>query len=899
MFLKDFLPEISLPSAALAFIAGIALCGWQACSISPFLAAALQMAATAIAVALILYLGKLRQQNLDMGREAVLKLRFYLSQGLLLLMFCLGFLQMGGASWPSEGGKRLPEGFFVAGAGFVEEVKALNTSAYSGPRYQMLLRLQSHTSSAGSAQADAKDFRLWERQRKILLTIHFGLGEEGEGGARDFEQRCIAGAQIRFAAVMKGEEAPRNPGEFDYAAYLRTKGVYCQGEAQGWDILLLREASTYRRFLADLRNNLNRQLAAYLSPKAGAIIRGCLLGDSSSMEREDREIYRQAGISHLFSVSGTHGSILLAAAFHLERFRFFRKRKALCRILALGLLFFYLSLTGYPLSMQRSFIMACMTQAAMGIRRKSDTRSALATAALLLLWFSPQSLFNAGFQLSFGVVLGIVHLYPWLRRRLPPLLALPLAAQFASLPIQAYWFYQIQPLGFLINLWAVSIMPPLLLLSGFSALAGLIHPATASLLWQAPGLLAEILDLVAGYWTALPFATYTIGEQPWPAYLIGGFILWLLPGWKEKEGALAQWIAQRHEQRQRRADWRQWQSWRLAKKRQRETGAGATGASGVGAGGADASVTSASGTGAGETDVWPEDPKRQKTDLLLEAWLRRRQIVLLGAALYLTVSILTPHTLEITFLDVGQGDGVFWVSPSGKTWMVDAGSSNVRHLGYYRLEPFLRSQGANHLDYVLISHADEDHISGIRDLLLAGWRLRYMVMAPQVAESKEGEALAALAEEKGTAVVRFSAGQQICDGELVLRCLYPEEGKAVTNTNATSIVAELQYRQFSLLLTGDIDAETEDRLLERLPETSLLKVAHHGSGGSSSTAFLEKVKPLASVISCSKNNLYGHPHPDTLARLQETGSRLYLTMDSGALRVTTRGKNFRISGFIQ
>ncbi|MCL2166013.1 MAG: ComEC/Rec2 family competence protein [Clostridiales bacterium] len=881
MFLKDFLPEISLPSAALAFIAGIALCGWLACCLSPLLAAVLQMALTAIAAALILLQGRLRQRNLDMSREAIVRLRFYLSQGMLLLMFCLGFLQMAGASWPSEGGRRLPEGFSVAGAGVVEEVKALKSGAYSGPRFQILLRLQEYTSAAGSGQAGAEELRLWERQGKILLTIHFGLGGEGESGARDFERRCIAGAQVRFVAAMKAEEAPRNPGEFDYAAYLRTKGVYCQGEAQGRDITLTGEASAYRRFLADLRSNLDRQLEAYLSLKAGAIIRGCLLGDSSYMEREDREIYRQAGISHLFSVSGTHGGILLAAAFHLERFRFFRKRKALCRILALGLLFFYLSLTGFPLSMKRSFIMACMTQAAIGIRRRSDTRSALATAALFLLWFSPQSLFSAGFQLSFGVVLGIVHLSPWLGKRLPPLLAVPVAAQLASLPIQAYWFYQIQPLGFLINLWAVSIMPPLLLLSGFSALAGQIHSAAAAFLWQVPGFLAEILDLVAGFWVTLPFATYTIGEQPWPAYMIGGAVLWLLPGWKEKERALEQWIAQRHEQRQRHEDWRRWQSWRLAKKLQRETGEGAGGA------------------GAGGAGVWPADPKRRKKDLLLEVWLRRRQIVLLCAALYLTVRILTPHTLEITFLDVGQGDGLFFVSPSGKVWMVDGGSSNVSHLGYYRLEPFLRSRGVSRLDYVLISHADEDHISGIRDLLLSGWRLKYMLMAPQVVESKEGEALAALAEEKGTAVVRFSAGQQVRDGELVLRCLYPEGDETAVNSNALSIVAELRYKQFSLLLTGDIDADTEDKLLKHLPETSLLKVAHHGSGGSSGTAFLEKVKPLASVISCSKNNLYGHPHPDTLERLKEAGSRPYLTMDAGAVRVRTNGKSFRISGYIR
>jgi competence protein ComEC len=102
-----------------------------------------------------------------------------------------------------------------------------------------------------------------------------------------------------------------------------------------------------------------------------------------------------------------------------------------------------------------------------------------------------------------------------------------------------------------------------------------------------------------------------------------------------------------------------------------------------------------------------------------------------------------------------------------------------------------------------------------------------------------------------------------------------------------------------MLLTGDIDSKTEEALRGHWPAANLLKVAHHGSKYSTSAAFLDEVKPQAAVISCSKKNLYGHPHPDTLVRLEDAGSHIYSTMDKGAVQVTTDGYKLQISCFIR
>ncbi|MCL1805342.1 MAG: ComEC/Rec2 family competence protein [Clostridiales bacterium] len=868
--LKDYLPEPSLRKAAVAFAAGIAVSGLVGAGIMPGAAAAAEAGAAAAFLCLAVLMGGRRQRDLEMSPEEVGRISACLGICMLALFFCLGMFRHSGAAWPGAG-RDFTEGFPVSGAGVVEEIKPLAASAYAGPRYQVTLRLLDHGGS---------DAKLWRRQKKILLTVRFDRGGEGEALGEAFGKEVLPGARVSFTAAVKHSEKPRNPGEFDYGAYLRTKGVYCRGEAEGRLVVMERKPDRVQRLIASARGSIITQVERHLDPKAAGVVAGCLLGNQTLMEREDREVYRQAGVAHLFAVSGTHGGIILTLALHLERLGPFRKRKGLSRALALGLLLFYLCLTGFPLSMKRTFVMACMMQGAVLLGRKGETLDALAAAVFVLLWLSPQALFSSGFQLSFGVTWGIIHLNPWLRKLLPSWLAVPVAAQLAAMPAQAFWFYQIQPAGFLINLGAVAMMPPLLLLSALAALAGFFGDGLAALLWQAPGFLASILDRAAFMWTSLPFASVNIKAYPWPAYVLCGFCLWLLPGMKVKEAALEQWLYQRYLRKKRQADWRRWQDWRGEKQRQiREREAG--------------------GRAYEEESGVPDTFSAKETNpgLVWRLWQNRKPAGAALAALGLAAYLLLPGPLYICFLDVGQGDGVFLKMPSGCTWMIDGGSSNVGRLADYRLAPFLRSQGVNRLDYVLLSHMDEDHVSGVRELLTAGWPIGCLILSPQAAAEEAGKELIALAREKGAKSVCLSGGQAIRDGQVALRCLYPGEADG-GGANELCLVVELTYKRFSLLLTGDIDSRIEEELRGAWSGASLLKVAHHGSKYSTGADFLERVKPRVSVISSSRNNIYGHPSPDTLERLNEAGSLVYMTMERGAVRVTTDGKSFRVDCFI-
>ncbi|MCL1849020.1 MAG: ComEC/Rec2 family competence protein [Clostridiales bacterium] len=926
-FLGSVFREITLPGVTMAFILGIALAHLSRFSLPPPAAVTIEAAFVITACAYLVihrqseYTYPARKPSLSPGGAAIASQAFT-GAVLLGLFLCLGFLQLGSFVWPRQGAS-LPGGLPIGGQGVIEEIKPLQPSQYTGPRYQITLKLTGHeiaghstgtgadapagvSASAGAGAAPDAHARIWVRQKRIQLTLRFDKGDQGEAEADEFASRYHPGALVCFSAEILPWAQPRNPGEFDYGSYMQTKGVYCRGETWQDRFGLVKAAPAWQRLLAKLRAGIQHQLAAYLDPKAKAVISACILGDQSAMERDDKDAYRQAGISHLFSVSGTHGGILLAAALSLEHLPLFQKRKGLCRCLALGFLLLYLTLTGLPMSMQRTFIMACMIQGAAFFNRRGSTAYALAAAALVMLWFMPMSLLGAGFQLSFGVTWGILHLSPWLRKRLPAWLAVPIAAQLASMPILAYWFYQVNPFGFLLNLLAVPLLTPILLLSGFAMAAGCVSPMLASLFWQAPGFLAMILDRAAYLWAKLPLSSVNVRAFPWPVPLLLGLALWALPGMSVREQALDQWMRQQYIHKRQREDWQHWQIWRSAKK-------GSIEALSVNQPDSQPNRQAPIATQApiaaqahpflsharlAPAQLAAFKPRRGKSGAWIRLWIRRRVVLSLLSALVLVLYLFLPGPLRITFLDVGQGDAVFFVTPGGSTWLSDAGSSNVSQLGYYRLEPFLRSQGINRLDYVLVSHPDADHISGVVDLLQGGWRIGRLITPPQTALTGEGRELIALAEEKGVEILYLTRGQGIRDGGVLLYCHHPAASSSSADPNDLCLVAELRYKDFSLLLTGDVDETIEESLLDRLPQASVLKVAHHGSKHSSSGRFLDTVKPKAAVVSSSKNNVYGHPHPDVIARLEEAGSRVYLTMDDGAVTVSTRGKRFTISKFL-
>lgn len=269
---------------------------------------------------------------------------------------------------------------------------------------------------------------------------------------------------------------------------------------------------------------------------------------------------------------------------------------------------------------------------------------------------------------------------------------------------------------------------------------------------------------------------------------------------------------------------------------------------------------------------------------------------------------------EITMLDVGQGDCICVEGPEHKSYLIDGGSSDVKNVGRYRIEPFLKSRGIASLEFVFVSHGDLDHMSGIEEMLERqemGVRIKNLVLPERMYWDDKLQNLADKAEKNNTDVWTIEAGKEIKEGRMKFTCLGPGKCKKdktgrnlLVPGNAASMILHLEYDGFDMLFTGDVEKEGEEELIESLLKLQkekkisweILKTAHHGSKNSTTEEFLKCVMPRYAWISAGQKNRYGHPHQETLKRLGASGIKVYSTQQNGALEVTVKKKSMRIHG---
>lgn len=287
--------------------------------------------------------------------------------------------------------------------------------------------------------------------------------------------------------------------------------------------------------------------------------------------------------------------------------------------------------------------------------------------------------------------------------------------------------------------------------------------------------------------------------------------------------------------------------------------------------------------------------------VLLLLWYDRRKIYSLLLPVAILVVTLRFHGgLEFTMLDVGQGDGLFMRLPGGTICFVDGGSTSVKNVGEYRILPYLKYEGVSKLDYIIFTHLDEDHVNGMRDLVEKSGGMDGVsigtILFPNIGNPDDTYLeLWSMAEEKGIKVETIGAGDVIREEETILECFYPVQGDFAEDKNNSSTVLKLTYDKFSMLLTGDLGFEGEEELLERgvLEDIDVWKVSHHGSKYSGSGEFLEQIQPNVSLISVGRN-YYGHPSPEILQRLNDCGSTVWTTLDSGAIMLGSDGETYSV-----
>ncbi len=252
--------------------------------------------------------------------------------------------------------------------------------------------------------------------------------------------------------------------------------------------------------------------------------------------------------------------------------------------------------------------------------------------------------------------------------------------------------------------------------------------------------------------------------------------------------------------------------------------------------------------------------------------------------------------LKVVMLDVGQGDSILIIAPSGKTALVDAGNPGMGK----RVLDAMRRNNVDHIDLFVTTHAHADHIGGA-DEVINGTNVQAVLDSKVPNTTKNYEDFLNAIEQKGVKYIGAEPGQRFdLGGGAVITVLAPIQPLFTADQlrsggnepNANSVVTRLDYGAFSILLTGDAEAQTEQRMMQKGANISakVLKVGHHGSRYASSEEFLKRGGFEVAIISDGADNRYGHPSQEALDRFRAANIKIFRTDLQGEVTITTRGK---------
>lgn len=703
------------------------------------------------------------------------------------------------------------------------------------------------------------------KESKLLVYIK---PNQTENRIRIGNRLCVSGEAEVFSPA-------RNPGNFDQKFYYEKQGIRLLVWADHAEIIS-GKTDRVRDFLQHLRSQWRERLIRHLGEYYGNTMSAVLLGEKSGLDGEMKKLYQKSGIGHILAISGLHMSFIGAGLYGLLRRA--GLPFAVAALLGGAVLILYTIMIGGSVSAVRALIMFLIRAGADVCGRNYDLPTALAVSAAAVCACQPLYLKDAAYQLSYGAILGIALLSPVLgdllaapvkkdkrnrrqneksrgqrlekeAKRLVEWLTSSLAVTVFLMGPLLRFYFEVPPYSALLNLLIIPAMPLVLGAGILGSLLTLVSDGLGHIVFLVCRAVLTGYDRICALAAHLPGSRLVTGqpETVWLAVYYGCI------------GAAYLWHCYL----------------RYRAKKREETG-------------------NEKCAGSGKI-------------------LRIPGMILLFSAIVMPVACKVRHHnpggVQVTVLDVGQGDGIFIRSVSGKAYFIDGGSSDVSACGAYRIEPFLLAQGVDMLEYAFLSHGDSDHLNGMTELLEnqdMGVRIKTLVLPPEPFLDESLLQAAHTAAENGTRVTVIKPGDKIQEtldtGEFVLECLAPDASlTAEKGSNASSMVLGLTYGGFSMLFTGDLESEGEAALTEsgRLKKYTVLKAAHHGSRTSGAEAFLRAVSPHAAIISAGVDNRYGHPHPETLERLEEAQCKVYSTADCGAVSLWTDGERVRISGFVR
>jgi competence protein ComEC len=771
--------------------------------------------------------------------------------------------------------------------------------------------------------------------RRALGVVQLLAQVPDENRHKEFDSLELRyGARINVMVRLDRSDDFRNPGVSSFTEYLDRKGYDATGVIKS--PLLIERLDDERVFLPlawlyQWRQRLEEKIQSHFSLETAGVLDASLLGNRYNLSPGAAERFRDAGTFHVLVISGLHisfiGGVVLLITRRLTKRRFWQV------LWSATVLWCYAFAVGAQGSVVRAALMFTLVVLAPLVSRRASSLNALGAAALLLLILKPGDLFDPSFQLTFLSVLAIVVIaWPLLKRMgeigswrptrdkpHPPLCAPWLRSlcealfwserewkqeidrsNFSYKLFKAPWAtvlerYRMQrPLRHMVAAIVVStsvqleLLPVLILYFHRVSLVSIILNIGVGLLMAALAAVALLALLMAEISTQLaapfvnlanllnwlmvhsvdPFAKAGLASVRLPEYtgwMACVYALFYVP-LAALTFSLARWNPLR------------------------------------------APLTLSGGF----DRVW-----RAATEYGAIAQLALILLILLHPL----SAIRTDGRLRVDFLDVGQGDSALVTMPDGTTLLVDGGGRpnfrsrrrqtpkegdeplerDTRSIGDAVVSEYLWWRGLDHVDYVLATHADADHIEGL-NAIVRNFAVRAAFVARTPPDDPEYTAFVGTLRARRVPLNIIRAEDVLRFGDVTAAVLWPPPAgdRNAPSRNNDSIVLRLRFGERSILMTGDIEQAAEAEIVNSGVDLSadLIKVAHHGSKTSSTASFVAAVHPRVAVISVGLTSVFGHPSKAVVERWQSSGAEALTTGNSGTITVTTDGHDLKIQTYV-
>lgn len=728
---------------------------------------------------------------------------------------------------------------------------------------------------------------------KIGIVIYTSAGKERKnnpGNTDHIYLDYINGDYICMSGTVSVPDSAANPGTFDQYIYLRNKGYYLcisNGTIESGN----HRPYSIEGFLYGIKNRCTKIIDNSFDSESAGIVKAMLVADKSTLDKNIKKLYSENGIAHIMAISGVHVAII-----GMTLYGFLRKLRIgrlISGTFSIAIIILYGIMTGMSSSTERAVIMLILSIAAEYFGRKTDAPTSMGFAMIIMVLGNPYVILDAGFQLSFAAITGVTVVAPQLRKllrmfkcfikeadekkkqkhkkiislrkmiiKLIDALVVGIASFITTTPVIIYYYYQFPPYSILINLIVIPLVSLIVGGSILVVLTGLFFTGAAVVMTYPVRLILFGYKYLCIFASGLPGASVLVGHISigmvfvyyLSVVLIFAILRMIRIGKTEREGPIL--------------------------------------------------------------------------------------YLMLATVLFLTVVYEVysyDKSLKVVYMDVGQGDGVLLRTSGHGGILIDGGSSSNKRVGEYVMVPVLKYYGVSEVEYAFVSHGDVDHVSGLEYLLneeQSGVHVVNLVL-PEYGDQDALQELKSEATANNVNIIYMKPGDNITYNHqhaetINIECLYPDEeaGQGVLDTNNLSMILKTTITwdvreadienlnkssdsdaSLSLLFVGDAGIAAEKRLIELYGKNSLgeipdsiacdiLKVGHHGSRNSSGSDFLKRVSAMYGIISCGKDNRYGHPHAETLERLKMADTKYMTTKEHGAIILSIERGDWSLSGYI-